>query len=148
MKKIYRVTLTDDEVAQLEDLLNKGKHSAQKRKRAQALLHAHRGWTDQKIVEAVGMRRHSIELLRQRFVEDGFQTVLDGKTKRHRDPVLDGRAEAHLVALVCGKKPEGRKRWTIRLLRNRLIADFELVGLSHETVRQTLKKMKLNLGNA
>lgn len=148
MAKIWCVTLTDDEVAHLENLLNKGKHSAQKRKRAQALLHAHRGWTDQQIVDAVGMRRHSIELLRQRFVEDGFETVLDGKPKRHRDPVLDGRAEAHLVALVCGKKPEGRTRWTIRLLRNRLVADLELDDLSHETVRQTLKKMSLSLGNA
>ena len=148
MEKIYRVTLTDDEVAQLENLLHKGKHSAQKRKRAQALLHAHHGWTDQQIVEAVGMRRHSIELLRQRFVEDGFQTVLDGKVKRHRDPVLDGRAEARLVALVCGKKPQGRKRWTIRLLKNRLVADLELDTLSHETVRQALKKMNLSLGNA
>jgi hypothetical protein len=148
MEKIYRVTLTDDEVVQLEDLLNKGKHSAQKRKRAQALLYAHRGWTDQQIVNAVGMRKRSIELLRQRFVEDGFETVLDGKPKRHRDPVLDGRAEAHLVALVCGKKPEGRNRWTIRLLRNRLVADLELADLSHETVRQTLKKMNLSLGNA
>jgi transposase len=148
MEKIYRVTLTDDEVVQLESLLNKGKHSAQKRKRAQALLHAHNGWTDQQIVDAVGMRKRSIELLRQRFVEDGFETVLEGKPKRHRNPILDGRAEAHLVALVCGEKPEGRNCWTIRLLRNRLVADLELDALSHETVRQTLKKMNSSLGNA
>jgi transposase len=147
MEKRYRVTLTGDEVIQLESLLNKGKHSAQKRKRAQALLHAHRGWTDQKIADAVGMRRHSIELLRQRFVEDGFETVLAGKPKRHRDPILDGRSEAHLVALVCGKKPEGRGRWSIRLLRNRLVADLELDALAHETVRQTLKKTNLSLGS-
>ena len=148
MRKLYLVTLTTDEIAQLEDILNKGKHSAQKRKRAQALLHAHRGWNDQQIMEAVGMRRSSVEDLRLRFVEDGFETVLHGKPKRHRMPVLDGRAEAMLLALVCSSKPEGRNRWTIRLLRDHLVAELELAELSHETVRQTLKKMKLNLGNA
>ena len=147
MRKTYRVTLTPDEITQLEDLLNKGKHTAQKRKRAQALLHAHHGWTDPQIIAAVGMRRSSIENLRKRFVEDGFETVLNGKTKRHRNPVLDGRAEAHLVALTCSPKPEGRKRWTLRLLRDRMVADLELEDLSHETVRQTLKKMNLSLGN-
>ena len=148
MRKLYLVTLTTDEIAQLEDILNKGKHSAQKRKCAQALLHAHRGWNDQQIMEAVGMRRSSVEDLRLRFVEDGFETVLHGKPKRHRMPVLDGRAEAMLLALVCSSKPEGRNRWTIRLLRDHLVAELELAELSHETVRQTLKKMKLNLGNA
>ena len=139
MRKIYRVALTPEEVAQLEEILNKGRHSAQKRKRAQALLHAHHGWTDPQIIAATGMRRSSVEDLRKRFVEDGFETVLSGKIKRHRVPVLDGRAEAHLVALTCSPKPEGRKRWTIRLLRDRLVVDLELDGLSHETVRQTLR---------
>lgn len=149
MRKIYRVTLNPEEIVQLDEILNKGKHSAQKRKRAQALLHAHRGWNDQQIVDAVGMRRSSVENLRLRFVEDGFETVLNGKPKRSRNPVLDGRAEAHLVAVVCSSaKPEGRNRWTIRLLRDRLAADLELESISHETVRKTLKKMNLNLGNA
>ena len=149
MRKIYRVTLTPEEITQLDEILGKGKHSAQKRKRAQALLHAHRGWTDPQIVDAIGMRRSSVENLRQRFVEDGFETVLNGKPKRSRAPLLDGRAEAHLVAVVCSSaKPEGRNRWTLRLLRDRLAADLELESLSHETVRQTLKKTNLSLGNA
>lgn len=147
MRKIYRVTLTQNEIDTLEAVLNKGKHSAQKRKRAQALLHAHHGWIDAKIVEAVGMRRSSIEDLRKRFVEDGFEAVLNGKPKKTRNRALDGRAEAHLVALTCSTKPEGRNRWTIRLLRDRLVADLELDALSHETVRQTLKKTKSSLGN-
>jgi len=147
MRKIYRVTLAPDEIAQLEAILNKGRHSAQKRKRAQVLLHAHRGWTDQQIVDAIGMRRSSVEGLRQRFAEDGFETVLNGRSKRSRASVLDGRAEAHLVALTCSPKPEGRNRWTLRLLRDRLVADLELDALSHETVRQTLKKTNSSLGN-
>jgi transposase len=147
MQKIYHVTLTPEEIGQLDELLNKGKHTAQKRKRAQALLHAHHGWTDPQIIAAVGMRRSSVEDLRRRFVEDGFETVLNGKPKRPRDSVLDGRAEAMLVALTCSPKPEGRKRWTLRLLRDHLTAELES-DVSHETIRQTLKKMNLSLGNA
>ncbi len=147
MKILYRVTLTQEEMVTLTEILNKGKHSTQKRKRAQALLHAHNGWKDQQIMAAVGLRRSSVEGLRKRFVEDGFETVLHGKPKQARRPALDGRAEAKLVALACSPKPEGHARWTIRLLRDRLVAELELDDVSHETVRQTLKKMKLSLGN-
>ena len=147
--KRYRVTLVDEEIQVLNDVLSKGKHSAQKRNRAQALLLANQEWSDVKIAEAVGITRQAVEMLRQRFVEDGFETVLDGKPRGHRMPVLDGRAEAHLVALACRKdKPAGYKRWTIRALRDRLVAEVEdLESVSHETVRKTLKKMNLSLGN-
>jgi len=147
MKKLYRVTLTDEEVQLIEDIMGKGKHSAQKRNRAHALLLAHQGRTDAKIAEAVRISSRAVEMVRQRFVEEGFETTLFGKPRGHRLPVLDGRAEAHLVALTCSPKPEGRNRWTLRLLRNRLVADLELDALSHETVRQTLKKMRSNPGN-
>ena len=149
MHKRYRVTLTDEEIQVLNDILSKGKHSAQKRNRAQALLLASQGWTDGKIVEAVQISTRAVEMLRQRFVEDGFETVLAGKPRGHRMPVLDGRTEAHLVALVCRKeKPAGYKRWTVRLIRDTLIAEVEgLESVSHETVRKTLKKMSLSLGN-
>ena len=148
MQKRYRVTLTDEELATLDGVLHKGKHSAQKRNRAQALLLANQGWTDDKIAEAVRITRRAVELLRQRFVEEGFEATLFGKPRGHRERVLDGRAEAHLVALVCSPKPAGRKRWTLRLLQNRLVADLELEGVSHETIRKTLKKTNSNLGNA
>jgi transposase len=147
MRKLYRVTLTQEEVLHLTDVLRKGKRSAQIRNRAQALLHAHNGMTDASIAQATGMTSRALELLRQRFVEEGFESTLNGKPRGHRDAVLDGRAEAQLVALVCSPKPEGRRRWTIRLLRDRLVAMLELDSLSHETVRQTLKKMNLNLGS-
>ena len=149
MEKRYRVTLTDEEIQILDGMLSKGKHSAQKRNRAQALLLTNQGWPDIQIAEAVGITRRAVETIRQRFVEDGFDVVLAGKPRGHRERVLDGRAEAHLVALVCSPKPAGHKRWTLRLLRNRLVADLEgLESVSHETVRRTLKKMNLNLGNA
>ncbi len=146
MRKIYLVTLTQEEVSQLTEILRKGKRSAQIRNRAQALLHAHNGLTDASIATATGLTSRAIEKLRQRFVEDGFDITLNGKPRGHRNAVLDGRAEAQLVALVCSPKPDGHKRWTIRLLRDHLVAKLELNDLSHETVRQTLKKMNLNLG--
>jgi transposase len=145
-RKRYHVTLTDEEIQILNDLINKGKHAAQKRKRAQALLLAHQNWADAKIAEVAQLTVRAVEMLRQRFVEDGFETVLAGKPKASRNPVLDGRAEAHLAALACSPKPEGHKRWTIRLLQNRVIAELE-IGVSHETIRQTLKKTNLSLGN-
>ena len=148
MKKLYRVTLTHEELKVIDGILSKGKHSAQKRNRAHALLLAHQGWIDAKIAEAVRISRRAVEMLRQRFVEEGFEATLFGKPRGHRPRIFDGRAEAHLVAVVCSSnKPEGRKRWTIRLLRNRLIADLGLDSLSHETVRQTLKKTNLSLGS-
>ncbi len=147
MKKLYRVTLTPEEVLHLNEILRRGKRSAQMRNRAQALLHAHKGLSDAAIAQATGLTSRALEKLRQRFVEDGFETCLNGKPRGHRGTVLDGRAEAQLVALVCSAKPEGRKRWTIRLLRDHLVARLELESVSHETVRQTLKKMNLSLGN-
>ena len=147
MEKLYRVTLESDEIACLTSILRKGQRSAQIRNRAQALLHAHNGLTDSAIAEATGLTSRALEKLRQRFVEEGFETTLFGKPRGHRSTILDGRAEAQLIALVCSAKPEGRKRWTIRLLRDHLVAKLELDDLSHETVRQTLKKMNLSLGS-
>ena len=147
MRKLYYVTLTEEEVSHLNEVLRKGKRSAQMRNRAQALLHAHNGLSDAAIAQATGMTSRALEKLRQRFVEEGFDATLNGKPRGHRGTVLDGRAEAQLVALVCSAKPEGCQRWTIRLLRDHLVAKLELDSVSHETVRQTLKKMNLSLGN-
>ena len=147
MQKKYLVALTEEEVQTIETILHRGKHTAQKRNRAHVLLLAHQGWTDAKIAEAVKITTKALEKLRQRFVEEGFETTLEGKPRGHRERVFDGRTEAHLIATVCSQAPEGHDRWTLRLLRDRLIVDLELKSLSIETIRQTLKKMNLNLGN-
>lgn len=148
MRKIYIVTLTDTEVALLQDILNKGKHTAQKRKRAFALLHAHQGWTDRQISEGSGMTVNAIQLLRQRFVEHGFEATLAGLPKQARQRVIDGNAEAHLVALACSEKPVGHKRWTLRILAERLVALGCVEDVSHETIRQVLKKRNQTLAAA
>ncbi|MDR2052870.1 MAG: helix-turn-helix domain-containing protein [Treponema sp.] len=100
-EKKYLVTLTKDEENLLRNIINKGKHAAQKRKRAQALLLAHEGYTGEAIAERAGMHRRGIEGLRQRFVEDGFEVSLEGKERGHRPRVLNGEDEARLAALVC-----------------------------------------------
>jgi transposase len=148
--KKYLITLTREEKKILKDVLNKGKQDAQKRKRAQALLLAEDSYTDEMIADRTGMSQRGLEQLRQRFVEEGFEITLNGKGKGHRPKRLNGSDEARLIALVCGPKPDGRTRWTLRLLAEKwtTLAHTEVKTVSSETIRLTLKKTKLNLGVA
>jgi transposase len=147
--KKYIVTLTKEEKQLLNDVLNKGKHGAEKRKRAQALLLADQNLTDDMIAERSGLSRRGLEQLRQRFVEEGFEVTFKGKPRGHKPKKLNGADEARLVALVCSPKPEGRTRWTLRLLADRwkTLAHTDVKTISRETDRRTLKKTNLNLGN-
>ena len=148
--KKYIVTLTKEEKRILNEIINRGKHSAEKRKRAQALLLAEKDFTDDMIAERTGLSRRGLEQLRQRFVEEGFEVTLAGKPRGHRPKLLSGADEARVVALVCSPKPDGRTRWTLRLLADKwsTLAHTETKTISRETVRRTLKKTKLNLGAA
>ena len=140
--KKYIVTLTKEERIILSDMLNKGKHSAEKRKRAQALLLAEKNYTDEMIADRTGLSRRGLEQLRQRFVEEGFEVTLAGKPRGHRPKALGGADEARLIALVCSQKPDGRTRWTLRLLADKwsTLAHTETKTISRETVRRALKK--------
>jgi transposase len=151
-KKLYVVTLTADERSSLQALIAKGKAAAQKRLHAQILLKADvgpegDGWKDRQIMEAFDVGRSTVERVRQRLVEEGLEAALTRKPQQNRVPrKIDGTAEAHLIAAACGKPPEGRKRWTLQLLADRLVV-LELVeAVSYETVRRTLKKTKSSPG--
>ena len=146
--KKYIVTLTKTERVTLNEVLNKGKHSAEKRKRAQALLLAAQNLTDDMIADRTGLSRRGLEQLRQRFVEEGFEVTFNGKPRGHKPKALNGADEARLIALACSQKPDGRTRWTLRLLADKwkTLAYTETKTISRETVRRTLKKTKLNLG--
>jgi transposase len=146
--KKYHVTLTEDEKKVLKEIINKGKHSAEKRKRARALLLAEENYTDEMIADKAGMSRRGLEQLRQRFVEDGFETTLEGKPRGHRPKALGGKDEARLIALVCSPKPAGRSRWSLRLLQEtwKTLAYTDTKTISYQTIRRTLKKTNLNLG--
>jgi hypothetical protein len=109
-QKRYLVTLTEDEKKFLHDIINRGKHGAGKRKRAQALLLAHEGYTDEIIADRASMSIRGTAYLRQRFVEEGFEAVLEGKARGLRSRVLTGEDQARLIALVCGSAPEGCAR--------------------------------------
>lgn len=141
MKK-YLVTLTDDERQHLEQLLAKGKAAARTLRHAQALLKADTpaAWKDTDIADAFGLSVRTVERLRQRFVEDGLEAALKPKPVPRLPRKVDGEVEAHLVALACSDPPQGRQRWTLRLLAGKLVELGLVESISHEGVRQTLKK--------
>jgi len=146
--KKYIVTLTADEKNTLRQIIDKGKHNAEKRKRAQALLLADENYTDDMIADRCGLSRRGLEQLRQRFVEEGFEVTLAGKPRGHKPKKLGGADEARLIALACSPKPDGRNRWSLRLLQHKwsTLAYTEVKSISHETIRRTLKKKNLSLG--
>jgi len=151
-KKLYVVTLTADERSSLQKLIATGKAAAQKRLHAQILLKADAspqgdGWKDRQIMEAFDVGRSTVERVRQRLVEEGLEAALTRKPRQNSLPrKIDGAAEAHLIATACSKAPEGRTRWTLRLLADRMVT-LELVdSISHETVRRILKKTKSSRG--
>ena len=146
--KKYIVTLTKEEKNVLRNIVNKGKHTSEKRKRAHALLLAEENYTDEMIADRTGLSRRGLEQLRQRFVEEGFEITLNGKERGHKPKLLSGKDEARLVALVCGPKPDGRTRWSLRLLADtwKTLAYTETKTISYQTIRRTLKKTNLSPG--
>src|SRR5215218_2305339 len=146
MKK-YKVTLTDEERSGLHELIAAGKAAAKKLAHARILLKADAAdggpaWPDAWIAEAAEVSAATVERVRQRFVEQGLEAALVRKKQDRpsRERTLDGAAEARLVALACSVPPDGRARWTMRLLADRLV-ELEVVdAVSDETVRRTLKR--------
>jgi len=148
-KKQYAVCLTEEERTYLIDLLMGGTQKVRKIKRIQIILKANDNWTDQQIADAIHVGRATSERTRKCYVEHGLQVAIDGKKpNRVYDRKMDGEAEARLVALVNSPPPEGRERWALRLLADKLVALEEIPydSISHETVRRTLKKTNLSLG--
>ncbi len=145
MEKKYIVRLTDGERQTLRSVVKKLSGTSQKVRRAQVLLKADANgpnWTDKKIAEAFCCRIKTVENIRQRLVTEGFEVVLSGKKREipPREKRLDGAQEAKVIALRLGKPPAGFANWSLRLLAENVV-ELEIVdSISHETVRQTLKK--------
>ena len=145
MQKKYIVRLSKEERNTLREIVKKFKGSSQKVRRAQILLKADAdgpAWSDSRIGEAFGCRRQTVEMIRQRLVETGFQETLDGK-KRADPPtpkVLDGEQEAKIIATRLGPPPKGYANWTLRLLARKVVELQIVDAVSYETVRRTLKK--------
>ena len=145
MPKKYIVRLSKDERNHLRAVIKKLKGSSQKVRRAQILLKADAegtNWTDKQIAEAFDCRVKTVENIRKRLVERGFEETLNG-AKRATPPtakLLDGEQEAQVIAMRLGPPPKGYSNWSLRLLSRKLV-ELELVdSISHETVRRTLKK--------
>lgn len=146
MQKRYIVRLTEEERCQLREVIKKLKGSSQKVRRAQILLKADvegSNWTDQRIAEAFSCRTKTVENIRRRLVERGFEETLNG-ARRAMPPtpkLLDGEQEAHIIATRLGPPPKGYANWSLRLLSRKVVELGIVDTVSYETVRRTLKKM-------
>jgi transposase len=138
----YIVDLQANERAELLELISKGQLPVRKMKRAQIVLKADEGWKDQEIMEGLNTSRRTVERTRKRLVEGGLDKALNDDPRPGGRKKLDGKVEAHLVALACSDAPDGRDHWPLRLLADKRV-ELDLVeSISHETVRQRLKKTK------
>jgi transposase len=145
MNKRYIVELADEERSTLKEIVKKLKGTSQKVKRANILLKADAsgpGWTDARIAEALDCRTKTVENVRQRFVEQGFDVALNGKKRETppTDKLLDGEQEAKIIAMRLGTPPKGYGKWTLRLLARKLVELEVVESVSYQTVRRTLKK--------
>jgi len=148
----YKVTLTSDERLQLQSILSKGKHSSLQFRNACILLNCDEGEnvvksSNEQIAQILHITTKTVERLKQRFVEEGFEVCMDRKPYPEvKEVKTDGDFEAHLVAISCSKAPDGYSRWSLRMLADKMVELKYAETVSHETVRQVLKKTKLSHG--
>jgi len=148
----YKVTLTKAERDTLSQILNKGKHTSQQYRSACILLNCDDGehgqrMSNEHIAQFLQIAPKTVERLRQKFVTEGFEACLERKPYPEvKSKKVDGDMEAHLVALSCSTAPSGYARWSLRLLSEKMVELQYADEISHETVRQVLKKTKLNRG--
>ena len=150
-KAKYVVELTEEERSELSALVDRGKVAAHKRRHAQILLKADEGehgpgWTDERVAEALDVHPNTVRGTRRRFVEEGLQSAITRKKQKNRGAPprrLDGAQEARLIALACGPPPEGRARWTMRLLADKVV-ELGIVDepIAHQTIWERLKKTR------
>lgn len=155
-KKKYLVSLSPEERANLDKIIKTGRNPAYKLTHARTLLLADTnridgGWKDADISEALNIHLSTVERLRKRLVEEGLEAALNRQHGGGQSKRLDGNSEAHLIAIACSEAPQGRSKWTLRLLADKMVELRYVETISHETVRQTLKKIsygpiKLNRG--
>jgi transposase len=146
MAKKYVVELTDEEREQLLAMLKRGKVAARKLCRAQMLLQADKRASDTAIAATVHVGVATVERIRKRFVEEGLTAALTERRRLGGQPKLQGKDEAFLIATACSVPPNGRKRWTLQLLADRLVAVGVVDAISDDTVGRILKKTQLSRG--
>lgn len=153
MPKIYRVTLTDEERQEVTELVARRSGKYLPVKRAFILLAADENgeqcWTDSRICEAYRVSPRTVERTRKRFVTDSFEIAVHGKKREvFKEKILDGAAEARLIALRCSNPPSGYAKWSLELLADRMVELKYVEHISRESVRKILKKTDLNPGGS
>ena len=152
MNQKYIVKLTETERLQLKELISSGEASARQIRRAYILLKSDSSeggpkWKYRTICEAYDVSQLTVYNVRKKYIESGLEgAILRKKPDRVYERRLDGEGEAHLIALVCGEPPDGYERWSLRLLKDRIISLEIVENISHETIRQTLKKTSSSPG--
>lgn len=142
----YKVTLSKEERNELQDVLGKGKHSSQHYGNACILINCDEGkygdkLSNEQIAKVLQITTKTVERLKQRFVEEGYEACTERKPyPKVRELKADGDFEAHLIAISCSKAPEGYSRWSLRMLADKMVELNYAQSVSHETVRQVLKK--------
>ena len=144
--KLYVVDLSEEGKELLEAITTKGESKARRIRRAQVLLLADEGFKDKHIARSLGAAVTTVERVRKRFVEEGLEAALSERPRPGAKRKLDGRQEAHLVALACSEPPKGKKSWTMQLLADKLIEVGVVEEISDETVRRTLKRGRSSRG--
>jgi transposase len=145
MKK-YVVKLTPKERKSLLAVVNKGKNKASVIRRAHILLKSDEGQTDQAIAEMLYVSEDTISRTRQRFCDEGLEVALADKPRPPREPKLDAKQEAYLIALACSDPPAGQAKWTMELLAQQLVTDGLVESIAPDTVRLVLKKTNSSPG--
>lgn len=143
MNTKYKVVLKEEQRQHLEKLTSSGTVSARQMKRAQILLKSdvQANWSYEQIMDAFDVSAVTIAAVRKAYVEQGLEVAVQRKKpNREYKHVLDGEGEAHLIALTCSEPPSGRKRWSLRLLRDRFVKLGHVDEISYETIRRALKK--------
>jgi transposase len=142
----YVVDLSEEERAQLESIIRKGKSSARLQARARILLKADEGMLNQDIMSALDVSETMVYRARQRLVEEGLEAALRDKVRPGKKPKLDDKQCAHLIALACSAAPDGHDHWTLRLLADKVVKLGFAEEFSHEAVRGVLKKTSSSRG--
>ena len=145
-KKLYSVSLKEEDREELSQYLRRGKASARSLTRARILLLADEGRPDKEIAETLRVSKSTVNRIRKRYCEGDLDFALHEKARSGAPPKLDGKMEAQLTLLACSEPPDGRSKWTLRLLADKLVEMEVVDSISHMSVQRLLKKMKLNLG--
>jgi len=145
-KKLHHVRLKEEEREGLSRYLRRGKSSARSLTRARILLLADEGRDDGEISKALKVSKSTANRIRKRYFESGLQFALHEKARSGAPTKMDGRIEAQLTLLACSEPPDGRSKWTLRLLADRLVELEAVESISHMSVQRLLKKMKSNRG--